>query len=78
MKIMDRRGILPGLIPTVGVKPTSAGNHAIAVQLAAYPGKIRGFGHVRQAQAGPVLAERDRLLDAFLGNEPAQLAEAAE
>jgi indolepyruvate ferredoxin oxidoreductase len=56
----------------------SADNHAIAVQLAAYPDKIRGFGHVRQAQAGPALAERDRLLEAFLRNEPAQLAEAAE
>jgi indolepyruvate ferredoxin oxidoreductase len=56
----------------------SASNHAAAVQLAAYPQKIRGFGHVRRAQAGPALAERDRLLEAFSGSEPAQLAEAAE
>ena len=56
----------------------SADNHAIALQLAAYPQKIRGYGHVRHAQAGPALAERDRLLEAFLGSAPAELAEAAE
>ena len=56
----------------------SAGNHAAAVALAAYPKKIRGFGHVKHAQANPALAERDRLLKAFAEAEPAPLAEAAE
>jgi len=56
----------------------SADNHAVAAELAAYPDKIRGFGHVRQAQAGPALAERDRLLEAYFGSTPAELAEAAE
>jgi indolepyruvate ferredoxin oxidoreductase len=54
-------------------------SHDLAVALAGYPQKIRGFGHVKQAQAGPALAERDRLLAAM--REPAArpaLAEAAE
>jgi indolepyruvate ferredoxin oxidoreductase len=57
----------------------SADNHEVAVALAAYPMRIRGFGHVKRAQAGPALAERDRLLAAL--REPAArptLAEAAE
>ncbi|HEX2257737.1 MAG TPA: indolepyruvate ferredoxin oxidoreductase family protein [Afifellaceae bacterium] len=57
----------------------AADNHDIAATLAAYPEKIRGFGHVKQAQARPALAERERLLAAF--REPAArpaLAEAAE
>ena len=48
------------------------------VALAAYPRKIRGFGHVKQAQARPALAERERLLKAFAEAEPAAFAEAAE
>jgi indolepyruvate ferredoxin oxidoreductase len=56
----------------------SAGNHAAAVALAAYPRKIRGFGHVKHAQAKPALAERERLLQAFREAEPVPLAEAAE
>jgi indolepyruvate ferredoxin oxidoreductase len=54
------------------------GNHAVAVELAAYPQKIRGFGHVKEAQAKPALAERERLLDAFGAAREAPLAEAAE
>ena len=45
----------------------------------AYAERIRGFGHVKQAQARPALAERDRLLAAL--RQPAArpaLAEAAE
>jgi indolepyruvate ferredoxin oxidoreductase len=56
----------------------SAGNYAAAVSLAAYPQKIRGFGHVKHAQAKPALAERERLLQAFREAAPAPLAEAAE
>ncbi|WP_051630858.1 indolepyruvate ferredoxin oxidoreductase family protein [Afifella pfennigii] len=40
-------------------------NHHIAVALAAYPQKIRGFGHVKEQQARTALAERDRLLAAL-------------
>ena len=43
----------------------SAANRDVAIALAAYPRKIRGFGHVKQAQARPALAERERLLKAF-------------
>jgi indolepyruvate ferredoxin oxidoreductase len=55
-------------------------SHDVAVALAAYPERIRGFGHVKQAQAAPALAERNRLIAAFrepAGARPA-LAEAAE
>jgi indolepyruvate ferredoxin oxidoreductase len=57
----------------------SADNSAAALALASYPERIRGFGHVRQAQARPVLAERERLIRAL--DEPVQgelLALAAE
>jgi indolepyruvate ferredoxin oxidoreductase len=53
-------------------------NYAVATELAAYPQKIRGFGHVKEAQARPALAERERLLKAFSAAEPAPFAEAAE
>jgi len=56
----------------------SAANWETACALAAYPLKIRGFGHVKEAQARPALAERDQLLKAFLEPKSAQLAEAAE
>jgi indolepyruvate ferredoxin oxidoreductase len=57
----------------------SAETHEVATALAGYPERIRGFGHVKQAQAQPALADRDRLLAAF--RDPAAgpaLAEAAE
>jgi indolepyruvate ferredoxin oxidoreductase len=53
-------------------------NHVAAVALAAYPRKIRGFGHVKQAKAAPALAERDRLIEAFRAAQGVPLAEAAE
>jgi indolepyruvate ferredoxin oxidoreductase len=53
-------------------------NYAAAVALASYPQRIRGFGHVKEAQARPALAERERLLQAFAEAEPAPFAEAAE
>ncbi len=58
----------------------SAANSGIAVVLAGYPRKIRGYGHVKEAQARPALAERERLLQAFQmpGRQPTTLAEAAE
>jgi indolepyruvate ferredoxin oxidoreductase len=56
----------------------SAANHAVALALLGYPRKIRGFGHVKQAQARPALTERDRLMKAFAEAEAAPIAEAAE
>jgi indolepyruvate ferredoxin oxidoreductase len=53
-------------------------NHEAGVALAAYPQKIRGFGHVKQAQARPALAERERLLKAFVEPQGTHFAEAAE
>jgi indolepyruvate ferredoxin oxidoreductase len=55
----------------------TAENHAVARALAAYPQKIRGFGHVKQAQAKPAVAERERLLKA-LAEPEVPFAEAAE
>jgi len=55
------------------------GNHHVAVALASWPQKIRGFGHVKEAQARAALAERARLLAAF--DQPVEtraLPEAAE
>jgi indolepyruvate ferredoxin oxidoreductase len=54
------------------------GNYAAAVALASYPQAIRGFGHVKEAQARPALAERDKLLRIFAEAGPAPFAEAAE
>jgi indolepyruvate ferredoxin oxidoreductase len=56
----------------------TAQNHGVALSLAAYPRKIRGFGHVKEAQARPALAERERLMKTFLEPGAAPLAEAAE
>jgi indolepyruvate ferredoxin oxidoreductase len=56
----------------------TAQNHGVALALAAYPRKIRGFGHVKEAQARPALAERERLMKAFLEPGAAPVAEAAE
>jgi indolepyruvate ferredoxin oxidoreductase len=55
----------------------SASNHAFAVALAAYPEKIRGYGHVREASAKLAEVEVALRRDAFLGG-PARVAEAAE
>jgi indolepyruvate ferredoxin oxidoreductase len=56
----------------------SPDNIDIATALAAYPRKIRGFGHVKEAQARPALAERKRLTEALLQPGQAVLSEAAE
>lgn len=54
----------------------NAANLETATALAGYPRKIRGFGHVRQAQARPALAERERLTKEFLepGSQPFAVA----
>jgi len=51
-------------------------NHALAVELAAIPGHIRGFGHVKQASLEAAKAHEAQLLAAF--RDPSQRAKAAE
>jgi indolepyruvate ferredoxin oxidoreductase len=53
-----------------------AGNHRFAVALAAYPEKIRGFGHVRAESILRVLPDAAQRREAFLAGGVA--AEAAE
>ena len=36
-------------------------NHALAVQIAAWPDRVRGYGHVREAHAERVAKEREAL-----------------
>jgi indolepyruvate ferredoxin oxidoreductase len=51
-------------------------NHALAVKLAALPDKIRGFGHVKEANVERVKAEEEKLLERF--RAPGTTASAAE
>ena len=53
-------------------------NQETALALAAYPQKIRGFGHVKQAQAETALRDRDMLMARFLEVRAPAFAEAAE
>jgi indolepyruvate ferredoxin oxidoreductase len=52
-------------------------NHAAAVELAALPLEIRGFGHVKEANRQRVAAKADALLARFRDPQPAH-AVAAE
>jgi indolepyruvate ferredoxin oxidoreductase len=56
------RALLPVLTPE---------NHAIAVELAALPERIRGFGAVKRAAADAARAERERLLARLHADAPA-------
>jgi indolepyruvate ferredoxin oxidoreductase len=47
------------------------GNHAIAVEIAALPERIRGFGPVKRAAAEAARAERERLLGRLHAEAPA-------
>jgi indolepyruvate ferredoxin oxidoreductase len=40
-------------------------NHAVAVELAGLPEKVRGFGHVKEKAVATFLAEKARLLSQF-------------
>ncbi|NNM71065.1 indolepyruvate ferredoxin oxidoreductase family protein [Enterovirga aerilata] len=66
VKLLDE--ILAGLTPA---------NHATAVGLAALPGKIRGFGHVKARHLAAAKKEEAELLARFRSPEPT-LAQAAE
>jgi indolepyruvate ferredoxin oxidoreductase len=61
----------------LGVLDTlSPANHATAVALARLPLTIRGFGHIKEANAKKAAVERQRLLQAF--KAPQALKTAAE
>jgi indolepyruvate ferredoxin oxidoreductase len=75
---MERRQLADyeATLGLIGSQLTAA-NHAPAVALAAYPEKIRGFGHVREANARKAEAEAEVRREAFLAGIPSA-AEAAE
>jgi indolepyruvate ferredoxin oxidoreductase len=55
----------------------SPANHGLAVPLAQYPEKIRGYGHVKLASVRKVAPEANARHEAFLAGAP-RIAEAAE
>ena len=69
--------IRPSGVPGTRVRAKDRILIAAAAQIAALPLAIRGFGHVKAEKARAALAERDRLLEAFLA-PPQPLQEAAE
>jgi indolepyruvate ferredoxin oxidoreductase len=52
----------------------TAANHARAISLAAYPEKIRGYGHIRAANAAKAEGEARLRREAFLGETPIAVA----
>ncbi|MGA3305778.1 MAG: indolepyruvate ferredoxin oxidoreductase family protein [Stellaceae bacterium] len=61
------RALLPDLAPA---------NHAIAVEIASLPARIRGYGHVKDKAIAEAAQRQQALLDAF--RRPAPAASAAE
>ena len=55
----------------------TAKNHALAMEIAALPEHIRGFGHVKQAHLDRVKARETELMAAFHAPQPAAAAVAA-
>jgi indolepyruvate ferredoxin oxidoreductase len=51
-------------------------NHALAVQIAAIPDEIRGYGHIKARTLGPAKTKRDELLARYEAGLPAQRAAA--
>jgi indolepyruvate ferredoxin oxidoreductase len=47
----------------------NAGNHALAVEIAALPEKIRGYGHVKERNLAAVRPEWQRLLEQWRGGD---------
>ncbi len=47
-------------------------NHAVAVELAALPEAIRGYGHIRRRHAGHAVEREAELLAQFRGGDPKQ------
>ena len=60
-----------------GAARLNAGNHALAVGLAAIPEKIRGFGHVKARHLAAAKADEAALLEQFRSGKP-PLLKAAE
>jgi indolepyruvate ferredoxin oxidoreductase len=54
----------------------TAQNHALALQIAALPDEIRGYGHIKARSIGPARAKRDELLARYEAGTPAQRAAA--
>jgi indolepyruvate ferredoxin oxidoreductase len=70
--IRDYEALIEELL--AGLKPA---NHALAVQLAALPERIRGFGHVKAKHAAEAAATQAQLLQAFRSATEPPLASAA-
>jgi indolepyruvate ferredoxin oxidoreductase len=51
-------------------------NHALALQIAAIPDEIRGFGHIKARSLGPARKKRDELLARYEAGPAAQRAAA--
>jgi indolepyruvate ferredoxin oxidoreductase len=47
-------------------------NHAVAVELAALPEAVRGYGHIRRRHAGHAAEREEELLAQFRGGDPKQ------
>jgi indolepyruvate ferredoxin oxidoreductase len=75
---MERRliGEYEALLARLAAALTPA-NHAVAVELAALPMQIRGFGHVKEANLAKVRVREAELLAAF-DAQPRELPAAAE
>jgi indolepyruvate ferredoxin oxidoreductase len=58
--IADYEGLVRGVLPQLGRL-----NYDIAVQLAAVPDQIRGFGHVKDKSIQDAKTAQDRLIRAF-------------
>ncbi len=51
-------------------------NHALALQIAALPDEIRGYGHIKARSIGPARKKRDELLARYEAGEGAERAAA--
>jgi indolepyruvate ferredoxin oxidoreductase len=70
--VQDYEAMLDEVLPKL-----TAGNHHVAVGLAAVPEKIRGFGHIKLRHLKAAKADEAALLDLFRSG-PAPLLKAAE
>jgi len=67
--IREYEALVTGMLPNL-----SPQNYRIAVELAALPERIRGFGHVKQRHMADVNVERERLLQQFRNGNGVGLA----
>ena len=70
--IQDYRATVEALLPKLGPD-----NHALAVEIASIPERIRGFGHVKDRHLEQAKAEESQLLSRY-HTPPSPLARAAE